>query len=166
MSSQVIGKRDTSGVRGMVAEAPAKSSRLLRSVAIAYAASALIVFLAIVTQFVTAGKALFAPAAGGWEASWQAHLEFGPTAILIGSVLLIGFSVAARQPWRWTGAAVLLLALSFAQGLLVQLYDTHDSVLRAIATLHVVDAGVMFLLSFTLLGRGADALRAAFRSGD
>jgi hypothetical protein len=135
-----------------------------RAVAIAYAASALIVFASIPVQFVTAGTAMFAPqAGGGWDERWQAHVTYGSTGILVGSIFLIALSFAARQPWRWTGVAALVLVLFFVQSLLIQLYRTGDPVLQLIASLHIVSAGVILWLGFGLLGRGFDVGRSALR---
>ena len=164
-SSSIIGHRGMAGAPRMARAAPAETERAMPGVAIAYAGSALIAFISIVVQLMTAGTALFASSAGAdFQTRWQAHVGYGPTGILIGSILLIGLSFAVRQPWRWTGAAVLLLVLSFGQGLLVQLYLTHDPILQLIAALYIVNAGVMFWLGLALLGRGADALRSAFHS--
>lgn len=161
MSSSVIGNQDTTSAPGLAGSAPTGRRWPLRAVAMAYAASALIVFVSIVVQFVTAGTGMFAPHAGlSWEARWQAHVTYGTTGILFGSILLIALSFVTRQPWRWTGVAALVLVLYFAQSLLIRLYETGDPVLQLIAALHVVNAGVMLWLGLALVGRGVDTWRS------
>lgn len=164
MGSSVFGHKDTTSAPGLAHSAGAGRRWPLRAVAIAYAASALIVFVSIVVQFVTAGTGMFAPHAGlSWEARWQAHVTYGTTWILFGSILLIALSFVTRQPWRWTGVAALVLVLFFVQGLLIRLYETGNPVLQLIAGLHVVIAGVMFWFGLVLSGHGVDTARSAVR---
>jgi hypothetical protein len=146
-----------SRAREIATTTPGARGRRLPAVAIAYAAAGLIVFISIVAEFVTAGTALFAPVAG---LGWSAHGDYGPVGIFFGSIL-IALSFAARQPWRWTGGAVLIMVLFVVQRLLVELYRTGDPVLQLVAAIHVLNAGVILWLGLVLAGRGFDVAREA-----
>ena len=159
MSGSVIVHEETSSASGLARSASREWQQ--RAVPIAYAASALIVFASIVLQFLTAGTAMFAPQAGAsWDERWYAHVTYGTAGILIGSILLIALSFAARQSWRWTTVAVSVLVLFVVQSVLIQLYDTGDPVLRLIASLHVATGGLMLSLGVALAARGVKVARS------